>query len=132
SRRAGWAGAGGGGGEGAGGGGDPARPPGVRAGRRAGGRARLNVGASGRDGRVNGWGKVIGERLALAGLALGGGTADVLLDDNALKGELALPEARIAASAQGRLDGVIATRATVTDFEIGAILRPLLPALFPP
>src|SRR5262249_21342496 len=74
-------------------------------------------------------GKVIGERLALAGLALGGGTVDVSLDDNALKGELALPEARIAASAQGRLDGVIATRATVTDFEIGPILRQLRPDL---
>jgi translocation and assembly module TamB len=83
-----------------------------------------------RDGRVNGSGKAIAERLAVAGWALGAGTADVSLDDNALKGELALPEARIAASAQGRLDGVIATRATVSDFEIGPILRQLRPDLF--
>src|SRR5262249_13460049 len=109
---------------------DLARLPGMPARLRVEGRARLNVSASVRDGRVNGSGKVIGERLALAGLALGGGTADVLLDDNALKGELTLPEARIAAGAQGRLDGVIATRATVSDFEIGPILRQLRPDLF--
>ena len=109
---------------------DLTRLPGVPAQLRVEGRARVNVNASVRDGRVNGSGKVIGERLALAGLAFGGGTVDVSLDDNALKGELALPEARIAASAQGRLDGVIATRATVTDFEIGPILRQLRPDLF--
>jgi translocation and assembly module TamB len=73
---------------------------------------------------------VLGERLALAGWALGAGTADVALDDNALIGDVALPEARIAASAQGRLDGVIATRLTATDFELGPILRQLRPDLF--
>jgi hypothetical protein len=71
-----------------------------------------------------------GERLAVAGWALGPGSAEVALDDNAVKGDLALPDARIAASAQGRLDGVIATRLTATDFEIGPILRQLRPDLF--
>ena len=109
---------------------DLARLPGVPAQLRVEGRARVNANASVRDGRVNGSGKVIGERLAIAGWALGAGTADVSLDDNALNGDLALPEARIAASAQGRLDDVIATRATVSDFEIGPILRQLRPDLF--
>jgi autotransporter translocation and assembly factor TamB len=94
------------------------------------GRARATVKASVRDGRVSGSGTVIGERLAVVGRALGSATADVSLDDNALKGDVVLPEARITASAQGRLDGVIATRATVTDFEIGPILRQLRPDLF--
>ena len=109
---------------------DLARLPGMPARLRVEGRARANVTASLRDGRVNGSGKVVGERLAVAGWALGPGTADVSLDDNALKGDVALPEARIAANAQGRLDGMIATRATVTDFEIGPILRQLRPDLF--
>jgi translocation-and-assembly-module (TAM) inner membrane subunit TamB-like protein len=109
---------------------DLARLPGVPTQLRVEGRARANVSASVRDGRVNGSGKVIGERLAVAGWALGAGTADVSLDDNALRGEAALPEARITASAQGRLDGVIATRLTATDFEIGPILRQLRPDLF--
>lgn len=109
---------------------DLARLPGVPAQLRVEGRARANVSASVRDGRVNGAGKVVGERLAVAGWALGPVTADVSLDDNALKGEAALPDARITASAQGRLDGVIATRLTTTDFEIGPILRQLRPDLF--
>jgi hypothetical protein len=109
---------------------DLARLPGVPGQLRVEGRARANVNASVRDGRVNGSGKVVGERLTVAGWALGPGTADVFLDDSALKGDIALPEARIAVNAEGRLDGVIATRATVTDFEIGPILRQLRPDLF--
>jgi translocation and assembly module TamB len=109
---------------------DLAKLPGLPAQLRVEGRARASVSASVRAGRVSGSGQVIGERLAVAGWALGPGTADVSLDDHALHGEIALPEARIAASAQGRLDGVIATRATVTDFEIGPILRQLRPDLF--
>ena len=109
---------------------DLARLPGVPAQMRVEGRARANVSASLRDGRVNGSGKMTGERLAVAGWALGPGSAEVALDDNAVKGDLALPDARIAASAQGRLDGVIATRLTATDFEIGPILRQLRPDLF--
>lgn len=109
---------------------DLARLPGVPAQLRVEGRARANVTASVHDGRVNGSGRVLGERLAVAGWALGPGTVDVALDDNALIGDVALPEARIAASAQGRLDGMIATRLTATDFELGPILRQLRPDLF--
>jgi autotransporter translocation and assembly factor TamB len=109
---------------------DLARLPGIPARLRVEGRARANVTASMRDGRANGSGKLVGERLAVAGWALGPATADVSLDDNALKGDAALPEARISASAQGRLDGVIATRLAVTDFELGPILRQLRPDIF--
>src|SRR5262249_42347713 len=125
-------GGGGGGGDGEGSTGlvDLARLPGVPAQLRVEGRARANVSASLRDGRVNGSGKMTGERLAVAGWALGPGSAEVALDDNAVKSDLALPDARIAASAQGRLDGVIATRLTATAFEIGPILRQLRPDLF--
>jgi hypothetical protein len=109
---------------------DLIRLPGLPARLRVEGRARANVSASVRDGRVNGSARVVGERLAVAGWALGPGTADVSLDDNALRGDVALPDARIAASAQGRLDGAIATRLTATDFELGPILRQLRPDLF--
>src|SRR5262249_27912936 len=61
---------------------DLARLPGVPARLRVEGRARLHVSASVRDGRVNGPGQGIAERLALAGLALGGRTADVSLGDH--------------------------------------------------
>ena len=47
-----------------------------------------------------------------------------------MNGELKLPEARIAATAQGRLDGVINARATATDFELGPVLKQLRPDLF--
>ena len=50
---------------------DLARLPGVPARLRVEGRARANVTASVRDGRVNGSGKLVGERLAVAGWALG-------------------------------------------------------------
>jgi autotransporter translocation and assembly factor TamB len=109
---------------------DLGRLPGVPAQLRVEGRARANVSASVRDGRVNGSGQIVGERLAVAGWALGPGTADVSVDDGTLNGDVALPEARITANAQGRLDGVIATRLTATDFEIGPILRQLRPDLF--
>ena len=109
---------------------DLARLPGMSARLRVEGRARANVTASLRDGRVNGSVKAIGERLAVAGWVLGPGTVDVSLDHNVLQGDVALPEARIVASAQGRLDGVIATRFTATDFELGPILRQLRPDLF--
>jgi autotransporter translocation and assembly factor TamB len=109
---------------------DLARLPGMPAKLKVEGRARANVSANMLDGHVNGSGKLTGERLAVAGWALGPATANVSLDDNALKGDLALPDARIAASAQGRIDGVIAARLTATDFEIGPILRQLRPDLF--
>jgi autotransporter translocation and assembly factor TamB len=109
---------------------DLASVPGLPARLRVEGRARASVTASVRDGRVSGSGKLVGERLAVAGWALGPGSADITLDDNALTGDVALPEARITASAQGRLDGMIATRLTATDFELGPILRQLRPDLF--
>jgi autotransporter translocation and assembly factor TamB len=94
------------------------------------GRARANVSAVVRDGRVTGSGRIVAEGLALGGRALGPGTAEVKFDESAVDGELKLPEARIAASAQGRLDGVINARATATDFELGPVLKQLRPDLF--
>jgi translocation and assembly module TamB len=83
-----------------------------------------------RDGRVTGSGRVVGERLAVGGWALGPGTADVSLNDSAVSGEARMPEARITATAHGRLDGLIATRVGATDFEIGPLLRQLRPDVF--
>jgi translocation-and-assembly-module (TAM) inner membrane subunit TamB-like protein len=109
---------------------DLSRLPGLPERLRVEGRARASVGAAVRDGRVTGSGRVIAERLALGGQALGPGTADVSLNDSAVNGELKLPEARIAATAQGRLDGIINARATATDFEIGPVLKQLRPDIF--
>jgi autotransporter translocation and assembly factor TamB len=109
---------------------DFSRLPGLPEKLRVEGRARASVGAVVRDGRVTGSGRVIAERLALGGQALGPGTAEVSLNDSAVNGELKLPEARIAATAQGRLDGVINARATATDFELGPVLKQLRPDLF--
>ena len=109
---------------------DLARLPGLPERLRLEGRARANVIAGLRDGRVTGSARVRGERLAIAGRALGAGTAEVALNDNELKGELALPEPRIAATAQGRLDGIIATRLTATDLDLGPILREARPDIF--
>ena len=125
-----WRWAGGGEVEAAAGGVDLSRLPGLPEKLRVEGRARASVGAVVRDGRVTGSGRVVAERLALGGQALGPGTADVTLNDSAVNGELKLPEARMAATAQGRLDGVINARATATDFEIGPVLKQLRPDLF--
>jgi autotransporter translocation and assembly factor TamB len=125
-----WRWAGGGDVEAAASGVDLSRLPGLPEKLRVEGRARASVGAVVRDGRVTGSGRVIAERLGLGGQALGPGTAEVTLDDSAVKGDLKLPEARIAATAQGRLDGVINARATATDFEIGPVLKQLRPDVF--
>ena len=125
-----WRWAGGGDVEAAASGVDLSRLPGLPEKLRVEGRARASVGAVVRDGRVTGSGRVIAERLGLGGQALGSGTAEVTLDDSAVKGELKLPEARIAATAQGRLNGVINARATATDFEIGPVLKQLRPDVF--
>jgi hypothetical protein len=106
---------------------DLAQLPGLPETLRVEGRARATVTAAVRDGRVTGSGRVVGERLAVAGWPLGLGTADVSLNDSAVSGEARMPEARITATAQGRLDGVIATRVSATDFEIGPLLRQLRP-----
>jgi autotransporter translocation and assembly factor TamB len=125
-----WRWAGGGEVEVAAGGVDLARLPGLPEKLRVEGRARASAGAVVRDGRVTGSGRVVAERLALGGQALGTGTVDVTVNDSAVNGELKLPEARIAATAQGRLDGVINARATATDFEIGPVLKQLRPDVF--
>jgi translocation and assembly module TamB len=130
SARGNWRWAGGGEIEAAAGGVDLARLPGVPEDLRVAGRARASVGATVRDGRVNGSGRVVAERLAVGGWALGPATADVTLNDSALNGDVKLPDARIAATAQGRLDGVIAARVTATDVEIGPPLRHLRPDVF--
>jgi autotransporter translocation and assembly factor TamB len=109
---------------------DLARLPGVPERLRVEGRARASVGAAVRDGRVTGSGRVVGERFALGGWALGAGTADVTLNDSALSGDVKLPEARITATAQGRLDDAIAARIAAADFEIGPLLRQLRPDVF--
>src|SRR5262245_11265449 len=125
-----WRWAGGGEGEAAATGVDLSHLPGLPEKLRVEGRARASVGAVVRDGRVTGSGRVVAERLALGGQALGPGTAEITLNDSAVDGELKLPEARITASAQGRFDGVVNARATATDFEIGPVLKQLRPDLF--
>jgi autotransporter translocation and assembly factor TamB len=125
-----WRWAGGGDVEAAASGVDLSRLPGLPERLRVEGRARVSVGAVLRDGRVTGSGRAIAERLGLGGQALGPGTAEVTFDDSAVKGDLKLPEARIAATAQGRLDGVINAQASATDFEIGPVLKELRPDLF--
>src|SRR5262245_6173497 len=125
-----WRWAGGGDVEAAASGVDLSRLPGLPEKLRVEGRARASVGVVVREGRVTGSGRVIVERLGLGGQALGPGTADITLDDSAVRGNLNLPEARIAATAQGRLDGVINARATATDFEIGPVLKQLRPDVF--
>jgi TamB, inner membrane protein subunit of TAM complex len=109
---------------------DLARLPGLPDAPRIEGRARANVTAAMRDGRVTGSARVVGERLAVGGRALGPATADITVNESAVSGELRAPEARIAATAQGRLDGVITTRLSANDFEIGPLLRDLRPDVF--
>jgi hypothetical protein len=109
---------------------DLTRLPGMPEGMQIQGRARANLAASVRDSKITGSARLRGERLAVGGYTLGAGTADVSVDDNALRGELALPESRIAGTAQGRLDGVVATRLTATDVDLGPFLRQLRPDVF--
>jgi hypothetical protein len=109
---------------------DLTRLPGIPETMRIEGRARANVAAALRDGKITGSARLRGERLAVGGYALGAGTADVSVDDNSVKGELALPESRIAATAEGRLDGVVATRLTATDVDLGPLLRQARPEVF--
>jgi hypothetical protein len=109
---------------------DLTRLPGLPESMRIDGRARANLTASLRDGKITGSARLRGDRLALGGYTFGAGTADVSVDDNALKGELSLPELRIAATAQGRLDGMVATRLTATDLDLGPFLRQARPEVF--
>ena len=95
------------------------------------GRARATVKATVRDGRVAGTARANGEGVTVAGWLLGRGVADLTSDGATLRAEVAFPEARIAGSGQGRLDGaaIIATRVTVTDIEIEPLLRQYRPDL---
>ena len=95
------------------------------------GRARATVKATIRDGRVAGSARANGEGVAVAGWPLGRGVADLTSDGATLRAEVAFPEARIAGSGQGRLDGaaIIATRVTATDIEIEPLLRQYRPDL---
>ncbi len=110
---------------------DLARLPGLPEGLRVEGRARARLSATVRDGRAAGSGRIVGERVAVAGLALGRGTADVSVDGPAVRGEAAFPDARLSATAQGRLDGaaIIATQLTAKDIEIDPLVRQFRPDL---
>jgi len=108
-----------------------ARVPNLPEGLRVEGRARATVKATVRDGRVAGTARANGEGVAVAGWPLGRGVADLTSDGATLRAEVAFPEARIAGSGQGRLDGaaIIVTRVTVTDIEIEPLLRQYRPDL---
>jgi translocation and assembly module TamB len=110
---------------------DLASVPGLPDGLRVQGRAHATVSATIRDGRVAGSGRIVSEGTAVFGLPLGRGVVEVTSDGATLRGEATFPEARIAASAQGRLDGgaTIATRVSATDVEIEPLLRQLRPDL---
>jgi translocation and assembly module TamB len=110
---------------------DLARVPNLPEGLRVEGRARATVKATVRDGRVAGSAQANAEGVAIAGLPLGRGVADLASDGATLRAEVAFPEARIAGSGQGRLDGaaIIAMRVTATDIEIEPLLRQYRPDL---
>lgn len=110
---------------------DLARLPDLPEGLSIEGRVQARVKAATRDGQVTGSARLAGEGVAVAGFALGRGVADVSADGSAVRGEVSFPEARVAATGQGRLDGaaVIVTRVTVTDLEIEPLLRQYRPDL---
>jgi translocation and assembly module TamB len=74
---------------------------------------------------------VNGEGVSVAGFPLERGVADLTSDGTTLRGEASFPEARIAATGQGRVDGTtpIATRLTATNLEIEPLLRQYRPDL---
>jgi hypothetical protein len=110
---------------------DLAGLPGIPEGLRVAGRARGSVNATVREGRVAGAGRIVAEDVAVAGILLGRGVADLSVDGAALRGDVAFPEARVTATSQGRLDGaaVIATRVMVADLEVEPLLRQFRPDL---
>jgi uncharacterized protein involved in outer membrane biogenesis len=110
---------------------DLARVPNLPEGLRVEGRARATVKATVRDGRVAGSARANGEGVAVAGWPLGRSVADLTSDGAVLRAEVAFPEARLAVTGQGRLDGaaIIATRVTATDIEIEPLLRQYRPDL---
>jgi autotransporter translocation and assembly factor TamB len=110
---------------------DLARLPDVPEGLSIAGRVLARVKAAVRDGRINGTARLSGDGVAVAGFALGRGVVDVSADGSDVRGEVSFPEARIAGTGQGRLEGpaVIATRITATDIEIEPLLRQYRPDL---
>ena len=110
---------------------DLARLPDVPEGLRIAGRVQAKVKAALRDGRINGTARLAGNGVSVAGFALGRGAVDVSADGSDVRGEVSFPEARIAGTGQGRLEGasVIATRITATDIEIEPLLRQYRPDL---
>ncbi|MGH7393459.1 MAG: translocation/assembly module TamB domain-containing protein, partial [Candidatus Rokuibacteriota bacterium] len=110
---------------------DLARVPGLPEGLSAEGRARARLTAAVREGRLAGTGRILAEGVGVAGVPLGSGVADLSMDGPAVHGEVTFPEARLAATGQGRLDGqaLIATRLTATDVEIEPLLTRFRPDL---
>jgi hypothetical protein len=110
---------------------DLARIPDLPEGLSISGRGQARVKAAMQQGRVSGTARLSTDKLTVAGFALGRGVADVSSDGVAVRGEVAFPEARVAATGQGRLDGavVIATRVTATDVELEPLLRQYRPDL---
>lgn len=95
------------------------------------GRVRATVKATIRDGRVAGSARANAEGVAAAGWPLGRGVVEITSDGATVRAEVAFPEARIAGSGQGRLDGaaIIATRVAAADIEIEPLLRQYRPDL---
>jgi autotransporter translocation and assembly factor TamB len=110
---------------------DLARLPDLPEGLSIAGRAQARVKAAMQQDRVSGSARLSADQLTVAGFTLGRGVADVSADGVAVRGEVAFPEARVAATGQGRLDGavVIATRVTATDVELEPLLRQYRPDL---
>ncbi len=110
---------------------DLARIPDLPEGLSIAGRGQARVKAAIQQGRVSGTARLSTDKLTVAGFALGRGVADVSADGVAVRGEVSFPEARVAATGQGRLDGdvVIATRVTATDVELEPLLRQYRPDL---
>jgi TamB, inner membrane protein subunit of TAM complex len=110
---------------------DLGRLPGLPEGIGVEGRGRVTVSATVRDGVVAGTARAFGERVAVAGFQLGRGAARLSSDGAVVRGEAEFPEARIAATGQGRLEegAVIAARVTATTLEIEPLLRTYRPDL---
>jgi autotransporter translocation and assembly factor TamB len=95
------------------------------------GRVQARVKGALREGKISGTARLAGESVAVAGFALGRGVVEVAADGSDVRGEMSFPQARIAGTAQGRLDGpaVIATRVTARDIELEPLLRQYRPDL---
>lgn len=110
---------------------DLARIPDLPEGLSIAGRGRAHFEAAMQQGRISGTARLSTDKLTVAGFVLGRGVADVSADGVAIRGEVSFPEAQLAATGQGRLDGdvVIATRVTATDVELEPLLQQYRPDL---